>query len=189
MAKTKHIKQQHKNKEKRKKKDIAFGSSSLPSTTPLCTFYKKAHPALLTGPLPTSCPPTPSPDGDPSYPPRQSGPGSSHLQCQHPPPSGTPLPLAFGTTVTPSRLSGRDFVGDQKQPLTKPRPSPRRLSSSTGNHNRRRRIYPLSSLCYRLWHSSHHNPTRHCQYPALPIPEGNSGTPQKSPRPLLHDSQ
>jgi len=151
-------------KEKRKKvkKVLGFGSRSSPSTNPHLHSTQMHTPLCLRNTFPGSTPPPPSPDGGPPHPPRQSGPGSSHLPCQHPPPSGTRLPLSFGTAITPPRLSGRNFLGNQKQRPTKPRPGSSPLPSRTPNHNRRRGVHPLHSQRRRLWHSGHHDPTRYC---------------------------
>jgi len=112
-------------------------------------------------------PPTLSPDASPPHSPRQPGPGSCHLPCQHPPPSGTPLPVPLDAAVTPPRLSGRKFFRNQKQARAEPRPGSRPLPSRTPDHNHRRGVHPIHSLRNRPWHSGHRHPTRHRQHPAL----------------------
>jgi len=74
---------------------------------PLSTFYENAHPAVLTGPLLTPCPLTPSPDGDATHPPPAIRPcqlrspaGTSSAFKNHPPAPPQPnhhLPLPSWT--------------------------------------------------------------------------------------------
>ena len=125
---------------------------------PPSTFDTNAHSALLTGHHTSLCPLSLSPDGDRTHPSWQSGPGCCHLPSQHPPPSGTPFTIPLGSSVPPSPSWPRSSLR-LGTAYNSTRPSPRPLPSCPPDHHGRRRLYPFHSMCHRLRHRCHYNPT------------------------------
>ena len=176
-------------RKKKKRKKASDLGKLLRLYHPPPTFYINSHPALLTGHLLTSFSPTPSHDGSSPHPPKQSAAGSCHLPCQHPPPSGTPLPLPLGPTVTPSRCPGGNLLLDQEQPSTNSQLRPGPIPSHTPDNNCRRRPHPLNPLRHCFWHSCFHQPTGHGYHPTLGSPQGKPRAPLGPSRPLLKNCQ
>jgi len=144
-----------------------LGASSSPSTTPPIHSTQTHTPLCLRDTFPRSTSPLCPLIEVPPIPPGNQALAAAISRANTPRLQEPPSPSPSAQPSSPLAFLAETFFGNQKQPPTKSRPGSGPLPSRAPNHNRRQGVHPLHSLGNRLWHSSHHHPTRHRQHPAL----------------------